>query len=392
MQSISSIPNLLLFLLFFLAISIGWFLGRRNVNATKNKNKSSLTSEYFQGLNYLLNDQTERATDTFIKILESNPDAIESQIALGNIFRHKGEVNKAIRLHQDIIAKPTISSSQRSIALLALAQDYMSAGLHDRAERIFLEIYQTGEFKSTTLEFLHQLYQRQKDWIKAISVAEKLEHHTDSNMKSNIAFYYCEMAEKVLSNSNFDLARYYTKCALNNDKNAVRASIIEGRIEKARGNFSDAIKAFTRVADQDPDFLSEVLDDLKICHDQLNSLPQYVTFLKQSLVNHPSNPIIFAFAEIINNKQGSKDAEIFLLNQLRQKPSLKGLHKLIKHHITHKDGKAKQDILILDDFMSALLKDKPEYSCSNCGFAAMSLSWQCPSCESWGKMRSESDF
>lgn len=387
MQNLLELSNLFLLALFFSAVVIGWILGRQHKSSSHRQQKATLGQDYFQGLNYLLNDDPGRATDSFVKILESHPDSIESQIALGNMFRHKGEVNRAIRLHQDVIAKPSISANQRASALLALAQDYMSAGLYDRAERLFLDLYQNHDNKSYTLGYLHTLYQRQRDWVKAISVAEKLNTEPDKNMHINIAYYYCELAEKVMSKNNYDLARYYVQCALKNDKNCARANMIAGRVAQSKAEYQDAIYAYQTILQQDPDYLPEILSELCACYEAIDNLNGYAAFLKQCLATYFNLNIALAFSEILLRKQGGKEAERFMMNQLRQRPSLRGLQKLLEHHIAAKGGKTKQDILILQDFISSLIKDKPAYDCRNCGYRYLTIHWQCPSCEHWGTVR-----
>src|SRR3990172_4271983 len=215
----------LLWLLLPLAAASGWYVARLEQKRRVQKSLD-LPSAYFTGLNFLLNEQPDKAIEVFIRVLEVNSDTVETHLALGNLFRRRGEVERAIRIHQNLIARPTLDKEQRSQALLELGQDYFKAGLFDRAENLFLELAEIRAHSEQALRLLLHIYQQEKEWEKAISVVRKLARVSGRNMNSMIAHFYCELAEQDIARSNHPSARDRLGQALAADGECVRASIL----------------------------------------------------------------------------------------------------------------------------------------------------------------------
>ena len=188
----------LLWLLLPLAAASGWLAARRGVRGTKAQLMPELSSDYFQGLNYLLNEQPDKAIEVFVRMLEVNSDTVETHLALGNLFRRRGEVDRAIHIHQNLIARPTLKPEQRTQALMELGQDYMRAGLLDRAESLFEELVQVDAHTAAALQQLLVIYQQEKDWDRAIQTARRLGVVSGRNMAPVIAQYYCELAARIV--------------------------------------------------------------------------------------------------------------------------------------------------------------------------------------------------
>ena len=165
----------LLWLLLPVAALSGWWIGRRRGNSNKNQSSSSIYPEYFKGLNFVLNEQPDKAIEVFIRMLEVDSETVETHLALGNLFRRRGEVDRAIRIHQNLIARPTLDREQRAHALLELGMDYMRLGLLDRAEGLFLELVESDLHLNQAYTELLEIYQQEKDWENAINIARKLE-------------------------------------------------------------------------------------------------------------------------------------------------------------------------------------------------------------------------
>lgn len=367
--------NILFGFLLFIAAAIGWLFGSRRLSKIELP-FSQLPRDYFIGLNYLINEQPDHATDVFIKMLEVNSDSVEAHLALGNLFRRKGEVERAIRLHQNLIARPTLDSKQRTEALLALAYDYMSAGLLDRAEGLFLDLCENSEKKSESLKSLIDIYEQEKDWTQAIDVAVRLEKETRASYGKNIAHYYCELATQAMIAEDQTLTKNHIEKALVADKDCVRASILQGQFYHHMGHFREAIQAYRRVKNQDPGYLSEVLENLKYCYEKENALVDFAHFLKECLAKYPGVSVIWMFAKQIRATEGEQAAETFLIDQLKQKPSLRGLCYLLELH-------AREDLLIFKDLTQKLIQERPIYRCKDCGFSGKKVYWQCPSCKRW---------
>ncbi len=366
----------------------GWLVARRNYVMKEKQQPNQLTREYVVGLNYLLNEQPDKAVDIFIKLLEVDSDTVETHLALGSLFRRRGEVDRAIRIHQNLIARPQLSLSQRKEALMALGQDYMSAGVFDRAERIFLEVVEmSGQHEANSLRGLLAIYQQEKAWEKALDIINKLEIASGNSQHSQRAHYYCEMAAQ-LAKSNAHLAAYDSvKQALQVDKNSVRASLMLAELEMKQGRYKQAIKALKAVPDQDPEFLTEIIDPLIRCHQELDSMDECIDYFEQTLSSYTSASMIFVIGDYLRKEKGIELAIDYISHELNRRPSIRGLNRLINWHLEAATGRVKDKLQMLYNITSRFLENKPIYRCGQCGFAGKLLHWHCPSCKQWGKMK-----
>lgn len=379
--------NLWPFLLPVAAYSGYWIALRKKSQITSNL-ENKLSREYVVGLNYLLNEQPDKAVDVFIKLLEVDSETVETHLALGSLFRRRGEVDRAIRIHQNLIARPQLSVSERKEALMALGRDYMSAGVFDRAERIFLEVVDMGGTSEiSSFEGLLAIYQQEKAWDKALDVIKKLETSTATSMHTKTAHYYCEMAEEAIKVDENEKALYCIKQALSVDKKSVRASLLLAKVEMQSGNIKQAIHALTCVPNQDPEFITEIIKPLVSCHQMLNTMPACIEYFEELLSNHPRASLIFVIAEFIR-EHNNMDAGIdYVAGQLNSYPSIRGLNRLIDWHLESAHGKVRDKLHMLSTITSKFLDNKPVYRCGHCGFGAKHLHWNCPSCKQWSRMK-----
>lgn len=366
----------------------GWWLASRS-NSNKDAHvHNRLSREYVVGLNYLLNEQSDKAVDVFIKLLEVDSDTVETHLALGSLFRRRGEVDRAIRIHQNLIARPQLSIQQRKEALMALGQDYMSAGVFDRAERIFLEVVELGGSRDTSsLQGLLAIYQQEKAWEKALDIIKKLEISTGASFHNQAAHYYCEMASQALKINAMDRAIYCIKQAMNVDPESVRASLMNATIEIKEGRYKQAIQSLKRVPQQDAEFLTEIIEPLVLCHKELDSMPDCIHYLEQTLEKHPRASVIFVIADYLRQNKGMDIAIDFVADNLSKHPSIRGLNRLIYWHLESAHGKVREKLQMLYDITSKFLDNKPIYRCGHCGFGGKHLHWHCPSCKQWGRMK-----
>ncbi|EKE00661.1 MAG: hypothetical protein ACD_21C00296G0008 [uncultured bacterium] len=377
--------QLLLLLLPVAAIS-GWYAGYRHKKSTEN-NSGIIPHDYFLGLNYLINEQPDKAVDVFIKMLEVNTDTVETHLALGNLFRRRGEVDRAIRIHQNLIARPQLARKQRMQALFELAQDYLRAGVLDRAERLFLELIELDGDVVNSLNCLINIYQQQKDWQQSISTAKKLESVSKVNMDSAIAHYYCELAEQSRYDHRINQAHEYLKEALHYDKHCARASIILGKIFIEEGEYRQAIQSFRRVHDQDAEYISEVVASLADCYKQINREEEFVDYLFERIAENPRIYFILAMADHIRDNQGDAAAIEYLSKQSHRCLSMRGLERMLNLYINSVDPAMKDQLLLLKEFIDKLAENKPVYRCVHCGFSGKKLYWQCPSCKRWNSVK-----
>lgn len=366
----------------------GWWMAHRSISDKNAHLYNKLSREYVVGLNYLLNEQSDKAVDIFIKLLEVDSDTVETHLALGSLFRRRGEVDRAIRIHQNLIARPQLSILQRKEALMALGQDYMSAGVFDRAERIFLEVVELGGSKETSsLHGLLAIYQQEKAWEKALDIIKKLEISTGSSFHHQGAHYYCEMANQALKVNAMDRAVYCIKQAISVDSESVRASLMSASVEMKEGRFKQAIRSLKRVPQQDAEFLSEIVEPLVFCHKELDLMPDCISYLEQTLAEHPRASVIFVIAEYLRQSKSMEVAVDFVADNLRKHPSIRGLNRLIYWHLESAHGKVRDKLQMLYDITSKFLDNKPVYRCGHCGFGGKHLHWHCPSCKQWGRMK-----
>lgn len=366
----------------------GWWVASRKKFKEDPNIYNRLSREYVVGLNYLLNEQPDKAVDIFIKLLEVDSETVETHLALGSLFRRRGEVDRAIRIHQNLIARPQLSILQRKESLMALGQDYMSAGLFDRAERIFLEVVELGGSKETrSLHGLLAIYQQEKAWEKALEVIKKLEISTGTSFHTQAAHYYCEMAHQALKSNALDKAVYCIKQAISVDSESVRASIMNANLEMKEGRYKHAIRSLKRVPQQDADFLTEIIEPLVLCHKELDSMEECIKYLEQTLENNPRASVIFVIAEYLKQQKNMNAAIDFVADNLSKHPSIRGLNQLIYWHLESAHGKVRDKLQMLYDITSKFLDNKPVYRCVHCGFGGKHLHWHCPSCKNWGRMK-----
>ena len=369
-------------LLPFAALS-GW-LAAKKMPTTKHSADLDLSKGYVKGINYILNEQPDQAIDVFIKMLDVDKDTVETHLALGSLFRRRGEVDRAIRIHQNLIARPQLFHSQRVEALMALGNDYMCAGVYDRAERIFKEGTDLGgNAEAESLKNLFSIYQQQKLWDKALSILQKLQNVTGKQMSIQVAHCYCELVEEYIKKGSYSQASDALKKAQYIEKNLVRTSLLNGKLEYLLGNYKQAIKSYKKVSQQDIDFLSEIIKPLFKCYQHLNLEQQFYTYMKELLSKAPLTSIVFCVALQVKQEHGDEAAIDFVTDKLSKHPSLKGLKQLIEWHLELAYGKVKLQLSMLYDITEKLLEDKPVYRCDSCGFSGKHLHWNCPSCKKW---------
>lgn len=379
--------NLFWLLLFFGSLAAAWYLGYRMHQEEEPEKKNRFSRDYLVGLNFLLNEEPDKAVDVFIKMLEVDSDTVETHLAVGKLFRRRGEVDRAIRIHQNLIARPHLDKTYREQSLFELGLDYFRAGMLDRAERVFLELVETKSFSAAALKELLDIYQQEKAWENAVQAAYKLESITKENMQIAIAHYYCELAEIALSKKQYDQVNEYVKQALNADKNSVRASLLEAKLEMINNDHKSALRSLKRIKKQDANFLSEAIEPLATCYEALQAEKKLVVYLMEILEEYPRIPVVLILSERIRKWKGDKVAANFVADYVRRYPSISGLHLFINLYMSNAEGRARDDLIILQGLTKKLLAEKPDYQCVSCGFSGMALHWHCPGCKQWSSVK-----
>ena len=293
-------------LLLPLAALTGWVVGRRGGQRHGDTQVSRLSSTYFRGLNYLLNEQPDKAIELFLHIAELDKETFETQVALGHLFRRRGEVDRAIRLHQGLVQRNDLSDQQRVQALLALGEDYMKSGLLDRAETVFTDLARIDERAPQALKHLLGIYQAERDWERAIDNALRYEEVTGEPMGKLVAQFECELAERHRANGDLDAARAAIARAYQADAGCVRAGILEGRIEAGDGNPDAAIRAYERAARHDPDYLPEFLPSLLACYGEVGDTAGARAFLAEMSEHYRGIAPVLALTGLIEAQEGAQ--------------------------------------------------------------------------------------
>jgi lipopolysaccharide biosynthesis regulator YciM len=394
------VNDALAFILLFVAIGCGWLLGRRS-RATGPGTAPALPGQYYRGLNYLLDGRPDGAVDQFISALEVNSETLETHIALGNVLRRRGEVDRAIRIHQNLLARPDMPRAQVHLAHLELARDYIGAGLLDRAEKLLLDLVQeSDEQRDVSRLHLIEIFRSESEWDRAIEMARALLPRKSllrsaaaaqlpgQPVHCQLAHFYCEKALELMQDGRRDEARQSLQRALESDSGCVRASLLLGRLEGEAGEHRRAIRALRRVTEQDADYLPEALPALRASYEALGEERALADYLRQSLDRHPSTPLVIAVAENLLRDEGAEAAREFLSARLAQVPSLRGLLRLVQLQQQDVPADAENGTLsMLSLLLDRLIEERPVYRCDHCGFSARHLLWFCPGCKYWGMFK-----
>ncbi len=377
----------LFWLLLPVAAASGWYAARRSA-AREARRGSEYTPVYFKGVNYLLNEQPDKAIDVFIKLLEVDGETVETHLALGNLFRRRGEVDRAIKLHQNLIARQTLSNEQRALALLELGRDYMRAGLFDRAESLYQELTEMDLYSKEALTGLKTLYQQEREWDRCLAVAEQLEKKSGQSQRQEIAHYYCELAEQALGDGDEARATEMLERAEQANERCVRAAMLQARMCVARGECDEAIETYKKAQDKAPEYLSEILPALRECYLRQGKKAELRAYLEDLYDRHKGRAVMLALSEAIHDQDGEREAARFITGHLKRHPDLKALAHLIDLKLKKDDDPEKNStLMVLNDLISRYLEGQPDYQCQRCGFSATKLHWQCPGCKAWGTVK-----
>jgi lipopolysaccharide biosynthesis regulator YciM len=371
-----------LFLLLPVAMYFGWWFARSLEKRSIGKRRQLFSNQYFQGLNYLLNEQPDKAIQVFLELAEVNKDTVETHMALGSLFRRRGEVDRAIRFHQNIIAKPGLEPEQRTQALLELGEDYMRAGLLDRAERLFSELIETGAHTPTALRSLLEIYQQEKDWKNALEQAQRLEQVSGEHMGEIMSQFCCEMAEEALLAEDTEGARRQLRQARRHDPRCIRARFILARISTDAGDYPAAVTLYEEIAELDQDYIPEILDTYLEATTRAGDPSRGRAKLDEWAEHYNGISLVLKRTDYLAEENGGEVAGRYLVQTLTSKPSVRGLDRLIDLKADgYLDAESSDDIL--KAVAARLMSKQPDYRCHHCGFGGQSHHWQCPSCRKW---------
>jgi lipopolysaccharide biosynthesis regulator YciM len=367
--------QLLFFPLFF---ALGWAAARIDIRHLV-KESRALPRSYFQGLNFLLNEQPDRAIEAFVDAVKVDPQTIELHFALGSLFRRRGEIERATRMHQNLVDREDLPEDLKLQALSELGQDYLKAGLLDRAEEIFDRLRNSPRVEDAKRNLL-EIYQLEKAWEKAIAIAAEL---PDISTQKEVAEYFCELASAEMIRSRPDAANAYLLTALERNRKCVRASLLQGDIEAQQDRSADAIACWQRIEQQDPTFLALVAQRLLEAFRKLDRRDEGLQLLRGYLERYPSLDLLDVVFQLVLESEGADAAYVLVRDELKRNPTLLGFDKLIEARLLVAPPETRADLDLAKSIVQGYTRRLARYRCDNCGFKARQFYWRCPACGGW---------
>jgi lipopolysaccharide assembly protein B len=359
--------SLFAWLLLPLGMALGWALSRSRGAA-----RATL-----DGLDSPANDDAQ-AIDALSRAAAAEPGTAELQLTLGGLFRKRGELDRAIRIHEEVLKRP-LSAPEAARARLELAQDYLKAGLLDRAEALLQELEESGQQQTAALELQLDLHEQSRDWMQAIGAARRLQAARGSSAAPRIAHYWCELAESARLGGDPRAAAEAMQKAQEQDPDCVRASMIQAALAESGKDWGGAIKAYWRAMQQDGRYFNEVVAKVEHCYQQAGKAGDYPQFLEEAerTLGESAAP---ALARARWLKAQNQDLRGYLGPQLAKKPTREGLLLWLD------GGPAEPAVQAVQEGLKKALQTQPRYTCLACGMRPSVLFWQCPNCKKWGSV------
>ncbi|HSM31197.1 MAG TPA: lipopolysaccharide assembly protein LapB [Woeseiaceae bacterium] len=371
--------------LFLLLAAAGWAMGRFGERDDEQP-PPPLNIDYLKGLNFLLNEQTDQALEHFLEMVRVDDKTIETHFALGSLFRRRGEVDRAIRIHQNIIARPDLAAEQRDQALYSLAKDYFHAGLLDRAENLFARLAQGSRYQVQALESLCRIYEQEKEWERAIDAAEKLEVLGGRSLALQIAHYYCELAETAARRNDYSAARAYVKKAQTGRPRTMRGALTRAHIAQETDDSKTAVRLYHRIIDENTYLIAEALPEIVAIYTREEELAELERALESLLQKHPEMSSLIAYTAIVNDIGGIPVIDNVVKEYMLNEPTLAEFVDL--QRLSDQPQDQEESVLAkIRKALSKLAAASPRYQCQECGFSSQRLLWQCPSCRNWETQR-----
>jgi lipopolysaccharide biosynthesis regulator YciM len=365
-----------------LFFGLGWLAARIDIRHLVSESRA-LPRSYFKGLNFLLNEQPDKAIESFIEVVKVDPQTVELHFALGSLFRRRGEYDRAIRMHQNLVERPDLGAEQKRLALFELAQDYLKAGILDRAETLFARL-EDGPHATEARRHLLDIFQQEKDWARAIDMAKRLQRDSGESRAREISQFLCELAATEATHSRPEGARAHLEAALEANRKSVRASVALGDVDRAAGDLEGAITHWKRVESQNPAYLALVAQRLVEAHRGVGRPEEGLTLLTGYLERYPSLDLLDTVFQITMEARGAEAAYKLVRDELRRNPTLLGLDRLLEAQIvadTHPERR--RDLELVRNLIHSHTRRLARYRCEECGFKARQFYWHCPACGGW---------
>lgn len=355
-----------------------WFRGLDQ----RQREQEQRPGTYYKGINLLLNDQPDKAIDAFIEVVKLDPETIELHHALGNLFSRRGEFDRAVRIHNHLLNREDLPSHERSLALFELGNDYLKAGIYDRAEESFQRLLKEPEYRLDAMRSLLKIYCTEKEWNKAIEVANTLEKQAGENHQVEMGHFHCELAALEMRAKHFDQAKLELEKALQVDRKSVRALIMLGNLSMLNNDPNAALQYWAQVEKVSPEHLTLVMVQIAQAYEAIGQHDQAMNLINRALEDHSSVETLSIALDLIIKSEGEKAAEKFLKEELERRPTLWAYEKLSELRL--KANPDDSELALLTGLLKPYVSRPGRYRCSHCGFKAKGFQWLCPGCSSWG--------
>lgn len=362
--------------------AMGWVAARIDIRSLLSESRA-LPSSYFKGLNFLLKEQPDRAIESFLQVAKENPQTVELQFALGSLFRRRGEVDRAIRMHQDLVNREDLPAEERRDASFELAQDYFKAGLLDHAERVLEGMTRAGDATPEVHRHLLDIYIQEKDWAKAIEAAQKLEVSAKRNYQREIANYHCELAINEDVHGRGEAAQAHLARALEANRKCVRANLLRGEWLARQGDHAGAIEAWKSIEQQDAAYFGLAAEGMVESYKALGRLGEGLALLRGLQHRYPGLDLLNVVYQVTAEHEGDEAAWRLVRDEVRRNPTLVGLDRLIDAELVRAPPERRQDLQLMKDLVHSHAQALAVYLCASCGFKARQFFWQCPACGGW---------
>jgi lipopolysaccharide biosynthesis regulator YciM len=360
------------------AFALGWIASRLDLRQMRMANRQAPRA-YFKGLNYLLNEQQDQAIDAFIEAVQNDPDTSELHFALGNLFRRRGEYDRAVRVHEHLLSRADLSSADRQRAQHGLALDFLKAGLLDRAEEALRKLEGTSYEGQARLARL-AIYERSREWPEAAQVAQLLEKSGEANFEMRLAHYQCEQAREAVQQGDAVKAQQLLTTALQTTPEAARPRILLGQLQLSQGQAAEAFATLSVLFERS-DAAATLAAPSLVKAAQAASLGEQATLMLQKHYDkQPSIDVLDAITALApHSPEGQTASHQRYLDHLSQHTSLMAAARWLSD-----DRQATSALPVpVQKALEQAIRPLARYRCAACGFEAKEHFWHCPGCQAW---------
>ncbi len=374
-------------LLLTVAVAAGWVVGRYSKQRHRSRKSIDNEDSVRDRLQFLFTNYSDQAVENFVQSLAVNRETVSLHLSIGSHFRNKGETDRAILIHQNLLARPELPARYTPQVTFELAMDYLNAGLLDRAEALFHQLMGDREYGRRAARELIELYQQEREWEKAAQVAQTLTRSdADPAMFKTLAYITCELSDAALNKDDRWTSQKLAKEALDYDRSCVRATLLLMKMQIRQGNYREAGNQSLKVFEQNPDFGPEAVDRLMKLEREHGDVGRLAKKLRKLYEQYPGTSLLLALVESVERSAGRPAAIDLLRQELELRPSVRGLLRLVEI-AGYEKGMTTDEGRLVSRIGHLILANRPVYRCVSCGFSGQQLHWLCPSCKQWETVR-----